>query len=122
MLRKLLLVAVVSIVLAGCSSTQRIGMLSLPTESSRDIITEARTFTELGPVEGRSCRYFLLALVPWGNSTPGRALEKALSPVNGDAIIDASVATSLFGFIPVYNIFSYTCTTVSGIAIRYDEI
>jgi hypothetical protein len=31
----------------------------------------------------------------------------------------ASVETSLYGFIPIYNLFANTCTTVRGVAIKF---
>jgi hypothetical protein len=31
-----------------------------------------------------------------------------------------SVETSLYGFIPIYNVYSFTCTTVKGIAIKFE--
>lgn len=122
MLRKLLLVAVVGIVLSGCSSVSQVGILSKPSADPASLIKQQQSFKELGYVEGRACRYFLLAVIPFGDSTPGRAMEKALAQVGGDAIINASVSTNLFGFVPIYNVFSFTCTTVRGTAIKYEAI
>ena len=48
----------------------------------------------------------------------GEAMKIALADTGGDAILNASVTTSLYGFIPIYNVLSFTCTTVQGIAIR----
>ena len=122
MLRNLLLVAVVGIVLSGCSSVSQVGILSKPSADPASLITDQQSYTELGFVEGKACRYFLLAVIPWGDSTTGRAMEEALAEVGGDAIINASVTSSLYGFVPIYNVFSFTCTTVRGTAIRYDAI
>ena len=104
--------------LAGCSSTEQVGLLSKPTSDAGSLLKEETPYSTIGPVEGRSCRYFLLAVIPWGDSQA--AVEKALDESGGDAILNASVETSLFGFVPIYNIFSFTCTTVRGIAIKYD--
>ena len=49
-------------------------------------------------------------------------MEEALAQVDGDAIINASVETNLIGIAPIYNILSFTCTTVSGTAIKYDSL
>ena len=68
---------------------------------------------------GEACRYFLLGVARWGDSTATRAFEKALEPSGGEALINVTVSTSLYGFIPIYNVFSFTCTTVEGVAIRY---
>jgi hypothetical protein len=95
-------------------------MMTAPTANVGAIISEARSYAELGPVEGQACRYFALGVAPWGDSTSAKAMENALAPVGGDAIINASVETSLYGFIPIYNLFAYTCTTVRGIAIKLD--
>jgi hypothetical protein len=49
----------------------------------------------------------------------GKAVDEALAKSGGDALINVSVTTSLYGFIPLYNIFSFTCTTVRGVAIKF---
>lgn len=113
--------AVVGLALAGCTSVGQVGMMTPPTANVGAIINEARSYTEIGPVEGEACRYFALGVAPWGNSTSTNAMENALTGTGGDAIINASVETSLYGFIPIYNLFTYTCTTVRGIAISFDE-
>jgi hypothetical protein len=73
----------------------------------------------VGPVSGQACRYFLLGIIPWGDSTVTEAMDEALAESDADAIINASVETSLYGFIPIYNVFSFTCTTVQGVAIKF---
>jgi hypothetical protein len=85
-----------------------------------DLIQQAHEFEELGPTSARTCRFFLLNLFPWGDSTTGAAMEKALSFSGGDAILNAAVTTSLYGFVPLYNILSFTCTTVSGVAVEIE--
>jgi hypothetical protein len=47
-------------------------------------------------------------------------MEKALSISGGDAILNASVTTSLYGIAPFYNVISLTCTTVSGVAVEIE--
>ncbi len=106
---------------AGCTSVGQVGMMTVPTGDPGAIIREARTYTELGPVEGKACRNFALGIVPWGDSTASKAMQEALRVGGGDAIINASIETSLYGFIPIYNLFASTCTTVRGIAIKFDE-
>ena len=49
----------------------------------------------------------------------GKAIDDALGKSGGDALVNVSVTSSLYGFIPLYNVFSYTCTTVQGIAIKF---
>jgi len=118
MLQRLSLMLVLLAVLAGCSSTEQVGLISQPTSDPGSLLREERSYSSLGPVEGTSCRYFLLGVIPWRDSQT--ALGKALEASGGDAVINATVETSLYGFVPIYNIFSVTCTTVRGIAIKYD--
>lgn len=105
----------------ACSSTSNHGILTEPSASASDLLRQPTPFREIGPVEGQACRFFVIALIPFGNSTVGRAMEKALEGTEGDAILNASVTTSLYGFIPIYNVLSFTCTTVQGVAIRFER-
>jgi hypothetical protein len=82
-------------------------------------LKSGRPFQELGPVEGQQCRHFVLAIIPWGQGDVSHAVEDALAQTGGDAIINANVETSLYGFVPIYNIYSFTCTTVKGVAIKF---
>jgi hypothetical protein len=80
-----------------------------------------QTVKELGPVQGGACRFFLAGVIPWGDATLSTAVENALASVGGDALINVSVSNSLYGFIPIYNVFAYTCTDVRGIAIKFEK-
>jgi len=104
--------------MTSCSSTGSFGLLAGPAASPGELLTANSSYEELGPVEGRACRYFLLSLFPWGDSSPSSALDNALSGGEGNAVLNASVTTSLYGFFPIYNVFSFTCTTVQGVAIK----
>lgn len=119
-MRRFLALAVAGLTVAGCTSVGQVGMMTPPSANVGAIINEARSYTEIGPVEGEACRYFALGVAPWGDSTATMAMENALAESGGDAIINASVETSLYGFIPIYNLFAYTCTTVRGVAIKFD--
>ena len=93
------------------------------TRSSADpasLLKSGRTFKELGPVEGQACRHFVLAIIPWGKGDFGHAVDEALEQRGGDALLNVSVETSLYGFIPIYNVYSFTCTTVKGIAVKFE--
>jgi len=119
---KKLMVAVLFVVgLSACSSVSHVGVLTRSSGDPGSIISKARPYSELGPVEGEACRNFLLGVIPWGDSTITAAMDQALGTKGGDAIINASVETSLYGFVPIYNLFAYTCTKVRGIAIKFDE-
>ena len=104
----------------GCSSTTSHGILTRSMADARDVIQNAHPYRDIGPTQGRACRYFLLNLIPWGDSTTGTALEKALATSGGNALLNASVTSSLYGFVPIYNVFSFTCTTVRGVAIQIE--
>ena len=119
-MRKCILL-LLALLLSGCTS---FGTLGIITKSSGDpgaMLRNAQTYKELGPVEGESCRFFLLAIVPWGDGTVSTAVDNALAKVGGDALINVSVSSSLYGFIPIYNVFTYTCTDVKGIAIKFQN-
>ena len=106
--------------LAGCVS---VGSEGLIMKSSADPVTflkTGHTVKDLGFAEGQSCRYFALAVVPWGNSDIQTAVDKALEPSGGDALVNVASSTSLYGFVPIYNVFSFTCTTVKGTAVKFD--
>ena len=103
MRHSLWVISTVVILLAGCS-----------------LLRQGRGFTELGPVEAQACRHFVLAIIPWGKSDFGTAVDKALVERGGDALLNVTVETSLYGFIPMYNVYSFTCTTVRGIAIKFE--
>jgi len=120
MVRSLWLIIAIGLVLGGCSSS---GTLGIVTQSSADpaaLLRSGRNFKELGPVEGQACRHFLLAIIPWGEGDFARAVDLALAQKGGDALLNVSVETSLYGFIPIYNVYSFTCTTVKGVAIKFE--
>jgi hypothetical protein len=106
--------------LAACSSTSQHALIANPVADASGLLNETVTFREVGPVEGRACRYFLIALIPFGNSSLGNAIKNALMGTPADAILNASVTTSLYGFVPIYNVLSFTCTTVQGVAVSYE--
>jgi len=103
----------------GCSSTGNLGMVTKSSADPLKLIKSSQNFEEIGPAEGKACRYFLLALIPWGESDMGKAIDDALAKTGGDALVNVSVTSTLYGFIPLYNVFSYTCTTIQGIAIKF---
>ena len=107
-----------SLVLTGCSSTGTLGIITKSTTNPGQLLKTKTEFLELGPVEGKACRHFVLAVAPWGQSDVTAAVDKALETTGGDALINVSVESSLYGFVPIYNIYSFTCTTVQGIAVK----
>ena len=117
--RLLNLVVVFALFLAGCSSSGTLGLVTRSTADPASLLKSGRGFQEIGPVEGQACRHFVLAIIPWGEGDFGHAVEKALAQGGGDALLNVSVETSLYGFIPIYNVYSLTCTTVKGVAIKF---
>src|SRR5688572_17278201 len=105
--------------LAGCSSSGTLGIVTRSAADPASLLKSGRTFQELGPVEGQACRHFVLAIIPWGEADFAKAVEKALVERGGDALLNVSVETSLYGFVPIYNVYSFTCTTVKGVAVKF---
>ncbi len=119
-MRKILCLLVVSLSLAGCTSVGTIGLVTKSNADPGALLKNAQSYKELGTVEGEACRYFLLAIVPWGDATFSTAVDEALKKAGGDALLNVTVTNSLYGFIPIYNVFTYTCTSVKGVAIKYE--
>jgi hypothetical protein len=109
-----------AVLLFGCSSVGTLGMVTKSTGDPGAMLRNAQPYKDLGPVEGSSCRFFLLGVVPWGNGTLSTAVDDALSKVGGDALINVAVSNSLYGFVPIYHLFAFTCTNVKGIAIKLE--
>ena len=106
--------------MAGCVSVGSLGLITKSSVDPAQVLKTAHSMKDLGPAEGQACRYFIIAVVPWGNSDVQTAVDKALAPSGGDALVNVTTSTSLYGFIPVYNVLSFTCTTVKGTAIKLD--
>jgi hypothetical protein len=109
-----------ALVLGACTS---VGTLGLVTKSAADpaaILKSGRGYKELGPAEGQACRFFVIAVIPFGDSTFSTAVEKALAEKGGDALLNVTTSSSLYGFVPIYNVLSFTCTTVKGIAVKFE--
>jgi hypothetical protein len=119
-LRVLPFMALAVAVLLGCTSVGQVGIMTSASADPGALLKQAHSYTEVGPTEGTACRYFLLGIIPWGDSTPSAAMKNALAASGGDAILNASVETSLYGFLPIYNVFAFTCTTVRGVAIKLE--
>ena len=106
--------------LAGCTSMGSLGVITKSSVDPVSVLGKAHSYKELGPAEGQACRYFALAVIPWGDSDIQTAVDRALQPSEGDALVNVSTSTSLYGFVPIYNVFSFTCTTVKGTAVKLE--
>jgi len=118
--RSMLLIAAFGFFLIGCSSSGTLGIVTKSSADPASLLKSGRAFQELGPVQAQVCRHFVLAIIPWGEADFARAVDKALVERDGDALLNVSVETSLYGFIPIYNVYSFTCTTVQGIAVKFE--
>ena len=119
-MKKVILSLAMILLTISCTSTGNLGMVSKSTANPGSLLTSPQPYKEIGPAKGKACRYFLLGIIPWGDSTIKTAVDKALAESGGDALINISVSSSLYGFVPIYNVFCFTCTTVEGIAIEYE--
>ena len=107
------------LLISGCSTTGTLGIVTKSSANPSALLTEDTRFEELGPAEGQACRHFLLAVIPFGKSDMTAAVDDALQESGGDALINVSTESSLYGFIPIYNVYSFTCTTVKGTAVKF---
>lgn len=108
-----------TLVITGCSSSGTLGIVTRSSANAGELLKSGRSFQELGPTEGSACRHFVLAIIPWGDATFSTAVENALQQKGGDALINVTVTNSLYGFIPIYNVYSFTCTEVKGVAVKF---
>jgi hypothetical protein len=113
---------VLALMAAGCTSVGHLGIVTKASANNADTLKSGVAFEELGPAEGSACRHFLVAVIPFGNATFSSAVEDALAQRGGDALLNVTVTNSLYGFVPIYNVYSFTCTSVQGVAVRFKPI
>jgi hypothetical protein len=111
----------VAFILAGCTSVGTMGLVTNTGANPAELLENQHSYEELGPAEGTACRTSLLGVIPAGNSTFEKAVKEALEESGGDAMVNVTVSSSLYSFIPIYNVLAATCTTVKGTAIRIVE-
>ena len=116
------LLLVLFLMSVGCTSVGNLGIVTRASANNADILKSGVAFEELGAAEGTACRHFLIAIIPFGNSSFSKAVDDALAQKGGDALINVTVSSSLYGFIPLYNVYSFTCTSVQGVAVRFKPI
>lgn len=119
-MRNIIFSLVVVLLITGCSSTGNLGIVTKSQIDPGSLLTSSRSFEEIGVVRGQACRHFIIGIIPVGDSTVAMAIDNALES-GGDALINVSVTSSLYGFVPIYNIYSVTCTSVEGIAIEIKD-
>ena len=114
-----------ALLLAGCTSTGSLGIVS-DSETETDLGPhDPHTFHRVGSqISGTACRHFILGILPLGNSDIESAMRKALAShpeLKADGLVHVATQSSLYGFFPLYNVYTVTCTTVRGIPIRFDH-
>lgn len=113
------LVLLLTLMLVGCSTSGTLGIVTKSSADPASLLRNSQGFEELGPAEGQACRHFILAIIPFGQSDMAKAVDKALEATGGDALLNVLAESSLYGFIPIYNVYTFTCTTVKGTAIKF---
>ncbi|HEX6532853.1 MAG TPA: hypothetical protein VF019_09520 [Nitrospira sp.] len=113
---------VLALMAAGCTSVGHLGFVTKPSANNADTLKSGVAFEELGPAEGSACRHFVLAVIPFGNATFSSAVEDALAQRGGDALLNVTVTNSLYSFIPYYNVYTFTCTSVQGVAVKFKPV
>jgi len=116
-----LCLALVAACLSGCSTSGTLGLVTKSMADPGALLKDGRGYKELGPTSGEACRFFVLAVIPFGDSSFSSAVDDALRKTGGDALLNVTTTSSLYGFIPIYNVYTYTCTEVRGIAIKMNE-
>src|SRR6185295_7574188 len=102
--------ALTALTLAGCASVGSVGLMVKSTANPAELARSA-SYQDLGPAEADSCRYLIIGVIPYGNADPGYVLDKALAGKGADALLNVSTSNSHYGFVPIYNVFSITCTS-----------
>ncbi len=120
-MKRVLILMAILLCCAGCESVGSIGMVTRSTADPGALLRNGHSYKELGISEGQACRFFIAAVFPYGDSAFSTAVDEALKRYDADAMLNVTVSSSLYGFIPLYNILSYTCTSVRGVAIKIDK-
>jgi hypothetical protein len=115
----LVMACMVAVSLSGCTSVGSAGLMVKPAANPLEL-ARGGSFRELGAVEATACRSLIVGVLPLGNADPGHVLEKALASTGADALLNVATSNSHYGFVPVYNVFSITCTTLKGTAIKFE--
>jgi len=118
------LVALVTLAVigGGCTSVGHLGIVTKASANNADHLKSGVAFEELGPAEGSACRHFVIAVIPFGDSTFSSAVDEALAQKGGDALLNVTVSSSLYGFVPIYNVYSFTCTSVQGASVKFKPV
>jgi len=122
-MQRLMYLCSIALLVAGCVSKASTGNLGIVMKNSVDsevLLKSGRPYREIGPAEGQACRYFPLFLIPWvGKSDFSTAVDEALTATGGDALVNVSASSDL-GVSSIFAFYSSSCTTVKGVAIKFE--
>lgn len=118
---RLLYILVLILTLTSCSSFGTLGVVTKSSVDSVSLFKSGGAYQEIGPARGRACRTFFLGIIPYGDSSFSTAVDRALEKDGGNALINVAVSSNHYGFFPfpLYYVLSFTCTTVQGIAVKF---
>jgi hypothetical protein len=122
--KRLLVLALCSVILFGCSSVQQYGNKNGP----ESIVIESKAFDIVGPVRTELTIYSVLGFPPiggltlalfnWGGSTYDALLQEARR-IKADDVVNITMDTGTFSiFTFLYNQRTYI---VNGLAIKYKD-
>lgn len=110
------------IALAACSTSGQLSMIAKRDVDATSLLKAGRAYQTLGPAEGKACHYLLL-FVPLGDSDISKAVDDALAPSGGDALLYVTtekeyrtLPSPYFFLLPI---FERACTSVKGTAVRF---
>lgn len=109
--------------LFGCSQKGTLGMIAKDSGNVQNLLSRGQAYEEHGLVKGSACHYHLL-LIPFGRSDISAALDDALAESGSDALIGGTTGKWYAGLpLPLFrSLFDVTCTTVAGIAIKFQNV
>lgn len=111
-----------AVVLGGCTTVGSLGIVSKSSIEAPQMMREGRPYTVIGPAQGSSCRYIILGVFPVGTGDVQTSTDLALKSVGGgDALLNVTTETSLYSFIPIYNVYAESCIVVKGTAIKFQS-
>jgi len=113
-----LLVALLMV--AGCSSEGTLGMVTKSSADTTSILKSGWAYKEIGPVRAQSCMHSPFGIAVLGDSDFATVVEEALKTVDGDALLYVTASHSLRGLGYLFTIYAITCTTVEGVAIKFE--
>lgn len=101
---------------SGCSTVGKVGLITKEGVGLAEVT--ASKHQDLGPVQGKACRYIWIGLFSSGDNTTSKALQIALEKSGGNALKDVTEKKSLYHWIYPYSVLTVACTAVQGTAVR----